>query len=81
MFRWVRDSNVNAIINLSEEDWYAYAEEYKRGEDLLARHVVEEQEDHDFLVYRRCFFTVTTLSCSTQGNPHTRTLGCCPATC
>ncbi len=52
---WIPGSGANSVINVNPEDWYAYAEGYKLGADLLAKHVVDEEWDQDFLVYPAVF--------------------------
>ncbi len=41
----------NACVGWSREEWFGYAEGYKRSGDVLVQHVIDTQSDQDFLVY------------------------------
>lgn len=46
----VRGEN-NSVLHQSPEDWYAYAEGFKRGANVLVRRVLSTPGEWDFLVY------------------------------
>lgn len=41
----------NACTGWSHQQWIAYQEGYKRGADLLVKHIVDTHSGHDFLIY------------------------------
>jgi hypothetical protein len=59
-FPWPRAGDVlfsgggdwfNACVGWKRNQWFGYAEGYRRAADLLVQHIADTQRDQDFLIY------------------------------